>query len=244
MNFNKKISLVTGANRGIGKSIAKELLKRNSIVIGTSTSKEGVDIINNYVKKQGKGIVLNLLDKNSIKLCIEKIKKNFGDVDILINNAGTNKDELLIRMKENSLNHVININLISVFIISKIVIKGMIKKRYGRIINIGSVSGFTGNIGQTNYSASKSGLTGFTKSLAREVAKKGITVNMVSPGFIKTDMTKSLSENNKKNILSNIPVNRFGSTKDVANAVIFFASDLSSYITGETMHVNGGIYMK
>ncbi|MDQ1237294.1 MAG: 3-oxoacyl-[acyl-carrier-protein] reductase [Wigglesworthia glossinidia] len=244
MQFKEKISLITGANRGIGKVIAKKLLENHAIVIGTSTQPEGVNKINNYLNGQGIGVQLNVCDADSITLCIEKIKKIFGEVDILINNAGIIKDNLLIKMKEEYWNKVINTNLTGVFRMSKAVIPGMLKKNYGRIINIGSISGFIGNPGQVNYAASKSGLIGFTHSLSREVAKRGITVNMISPGFIETDMTKMLSMQNKQKILSHIPINRFGSTEDVAYAAMFLASDKASYITGETIHVNGGMYMK
>ncbi|AFA40956.1 3-oxoacyl-[acyl-carrier-protein] reductase [Wigglesworthia glossinidia endosymbiont of Glossina morsitans morsitans (Yale colony)] len=244
MQFEKKISLVTGANRGIGKAIAKKLLEKNVIVIGTATQPEGVKKISKYLHGQGLGIQLNICDSISIKLCLEKIKKNFGLINILINNAGITQDNLLIKMKENQWDSVINTNLTGTYRISKEVIPGMLKKNYGRIVNIGSVSGFVGNPGQTNYSASKFGLIGFTHSLSREVAKRGITVNMICPGFIDTDMTRILSEKHKEKILSFIPINRFGSTKDVAHAAIFLASDEASYITGETIHVNGGMYMK
>lgn len=244
MQFKKKISLVTGANRGIGKAIAQKLLEKNVIVIGTATQLEGVEKIKKYLNGQGLGIQLNVCDPTSIKLCLEKIKKIFGSINILINNAGITQDNLLIKMKENQWNSVINTNLTGTYRISKEVIPGMLKKNYGRIINIGSVSGFIGNPGQTNYSASKFGLIGFTHSLSREVAKRGITVNMICPGFIDTDMTHILSEKHKEKILSYIPINRFGSTQDVAHAAIFLASDEASYITGETIHVNGGMYMK
>lgn len=244
MQFKEKVSLVTGANRGIGKAIAKELLEKNAIVIGTSTKPEGVDKIRKYLNGQGLGIQLNICDIISIKLCLEKIKKIFGAINILINNAGITQDNLLIKMQEKQWNSVINTNLTGAFRISKEVVPGMLKNNYGRIINIGSVSGFIGNPGQTNYSASKFGLIGFTHSLSREVAKRGITVNMICPGFIETDMTRILSKTNREKILSCIPTNRFGSTQDIAHAAIFLASEEASYITGETIHVNGGMYMK
>ncbi|WP_367670602.1 3-oxoacyl-[acyl-carrier-protein] reductase [Sodalis-like secondary symbiont of Drepanosiphum platanoidis] len=243
MNLKNKIALITGANKGIGLSIAKLFSKIGATVIGTSTTKIGVDLINKNLKCNGIGMKLNVTDTKSIQKFFLKINKKFEKIDILVNNAGIICDNLLIKMKEYEWQSVIDTNLTSVFRISKKVIFKMIKKKYGRIIIIGSVIGSIGNIGQSNYSASKAGIIGLMKSLSLEVASKGITVNLVSPGFIITDMTKKLKNEYKDKILSKIPLNRFGTPKDIANAVAFLASDKSEYITGTTLHVNGGIYM-
>ncbi|URJ27609.1 3-oxoacyl-ACP reductase FabG [Candidatus Blochmanniella camponoti] len=243
MNFNGKIVLVTGARRGIGRAILEMFTMYGATVIGTATSELGVRDINRYLRNQGKGMQLNVTDKCSIDLFFEKMRQEFDSVDILVNNAGIVQDNILLYMKDDTWQSVIDVNLTAVYRMSKAVIKSMIKKHYGRIINIGSVVGVMGNAGQTNYSAAKSGLIGFTKSLAREVASRGITVNLVTPGFICTDMVKKLTDKQKNDILLQIPVNRFGDPKDVAYAVIFFASDHSNYITGQTMHINGGMYM-
>ncbi|MCR3754782.1 MAG: 3-oxoacyl-[acyl-carrier-protein] reductase FabG [Candidatus Westeberhardia cardiocondylae] len=245
VTFRNKIVLITGASRGIGCAIAKIFAKLGACVIGTSTNTKGVKKINQYLKeyKIGMGVKLDVSDIESINRFFQKIYKKFNTIDILINNAGILYDTLLINMSEKHWNKVININLTSVFHMSKAVIHTMIKKCYGRIITIGSIIGSIGNVGQTNYSATKAGLIGFSKSLAKEVASKGITVNVISPGFICTDMTKFLTYKQKKKILSKIPMKRFGHVEDIANVVAFFASDYSSYITGETIHVNGGMYM-
>ncbi|CEN32181.1 3-oxoacyl-[acyl-carrier-protein] reductase FabG [Candidatus Westeberhardia cardiocondylae] len=245
MSFKNKIVLVTGARKGIGYAITKIFLIKGAIVIGTSTDILRVEKINNYIKKygKGKGMKLDISNVDSIDNFFKKIQRNFGKVDILINNAGILCDNLLINMKEKEWQSVINVNLTSIFRISKRVIRYMIKQCYGRIITIGSVIGSIGNIGQTNYSAAKAGLIGFSKSLAKEVAHKGITVNVIAPGFIITNMTKSLSNKQRAKILSKIPIKRFGNIKDIANIVAFFASEKASYITGETIHVNGGMYM-
>ncbi|WMY97706.1 MAG: 3-oxoacyl-[acyl-carrier-protein] reductase [Arsenophonus sp.] len=243
MNFNGKKVLVTGASRGIGKSIAKLFVKYGAKVAATATNKKNVEIINQYLQNNGKGYLLNVTNHQSIEDILYKIHQEFGNIDILINNIGIISDNLIIRMKKEDWNKVIDINLNSIFTISKNIIHSMIKKRYGRIISIGSVIGMTGNIGQTNYSASKAGIIGFSKSLAIEVASRGITVNVVSPGFIETDMSISLLKNKKEKILEKIPMKRLGKTKDVANSVIFLASDQASYITGINLHVNGGMYM-
>lgn len=243
MNFKNKIVLITGASRGIGRSIAETFAALNATVIGTATNQINVNIINSYLGSSGKGIELDVSNKVSIENCLKSIRTEFSDIDILINNAGIVYDNLLIRMKEEEWQSIINTNLTSIFRISKAVIRAMIKKRYGRIITIGSVVGSIGNIGQTNYATAKAGLIGFSKSLAREVATYGITVNVVSPGFIATDMIKSLTSKQQENILSLIPLNRLGEPKEIANVVAFFASEEASYITGETIHVNGGIYM-
>ncbi|URJ28355.1 3-oxoacyl-ACP reductase FabG [Candidatus Blochmannia vicinus] len=243
MTFNEKIVLVTGARRGIGRAIIEMFAKYGATVIGTATSELGVKDIDMYLGSQGKGMELDVTDKYSIDLFAKKIRQEFGNVDILVNNAGIVQDNILLHMKDNEWKSVIDVNLTAVYRMSKLVIKSMIKKHYGRIINIGSVVGIMGNAGQVNYSAAKSGLIGFTKSLAREVASRGITVNLITPGFICTDMVKKFTDKQKNDILSKIPVNRFGEPKDVAYSVMFFASDYAEYITGQTMHVNGGMYM-
>lgn len=243
MSSNKKISLVTGANRGIGLSICKMFVRNGYFVIGSSRTENGVNTINSYVKNNGIGYILDLTNYESIKRVVLDIKKSFGGVDILINNAGVIDDDLMCKMSQSKWNNVIETNLTSVFNLSKLLIGHMIKQRYGRIISISSLIASTGNIGQVNYAASKAGIIGFSKSLAREVASRGITVNVVSPGFIKSDMTNFLSDEYKSKILKNIPLGRFGCADDIASAVSFLASDKSSYITGETLHVNGGIYM-
>ncbi|URJ29987.1 3-oxoacyl-ACP reductase FabG [Blochmannia endosymbiont of Camponotus sp.] len=243
MTFNEKIVLVTGARRGIGRAIIEMFAKHGATVIGTATSELGVKDIDTYLGSQGKGMELDVTDKYSIDIFAKKIHQEFGNVDILVNNAGIVQDNILLHMRDNEWQSVIDVNLTAVYRMSKLVIRSMIKKHYGRIINIGSVVGIMGNAGQVNYSAAKSGLIGFTKSLAREVASRGITVNLITPGFICTDMVKKFTDKQKNDILSKIPVNRFGEPKDVAYAVMFFASDYSEYITGQTMHINGGMYM-
>lgn len=241
--YKKKISLITGASGDIGLAILKLFVKKGIFVIGTSTTKIGVDKINFYCGKNGKGYILDLKKIEYINDFILKLIDEFGEINILINNAGITMDNLLIRMKNFEWNDVINVNLSSVFYLSRCVINSMIKKKYGRIISIGSVVGDIGNIGQVNYSASKAGLVAFSKSLAKELTNRNITVNVVSPGFIETRMIKKLKNNYKMSILKNIPLGRFGVPEDVAFAVYFLASDKSSYITGETLHVNGGMFM-
>ncbi|MDT9587105.1 MAG: 3-oxoacyl-ACP reductase FabG [Candidatus Arsenophonus melophagi] len=243
MSFDGKIAFVTGASRGIGRSIAEVLAERGAKVIGTATNKDGVKVISNYLGAKGKGAVLNLMNTESINVILSKTRAEFGDIDILVHNAGITSDNLLLRMKKEEWKKVIDINLTSIFYLSKAIIRSMLKKHYGRIISVGSVIGAIGNVGQANYAAAKSGLIAFSKSLAREVATRGITVNVVSPGFIKTDMTLTLTEEQHADILANVPVGRLGNTKEIAHAVAFLASDEASYITGETLHVNGGMYM-
>ncbi|MFP3014436.1 MAG: 3-oxoacyl-ACP reductase FabG [Arsenophonus sp.] len=243
MSFNGKVALITGASRGIGHSIFKLMAKRGAKVVGTSTSKKGAELISSYFGDKGKGYILNVTDSKSIDSTLSKIRKEFGQIDILVNNAGITSDNILLRMKEEEWNIVINTNLTSIFNLSKAIIRSMIKKRYGRIISIGSVVGSLGNIGQVNYAAAKAGIVAFSKSLAREVARFGITVNVISPGFIETDMTLKLTNEQRVSILSSIPLGRLGYSKEIANAVAFLASDEASYITGETLHVNGGICM-
>ncbi|HGJ5877263.1 MAG TPA: 3-oxoacyl-ACP reductase FabG [Arsenophonus sp.] len=243
MSFDGKIALVTGASRGIGRAIAELLVERGVKVIGTATSEEGTKVISSYLGDKGKGYVLNVTDTKSIDSTLSKICEEFGEIDILINNAGITSDNLLMRMKEGEWNKVIDTNLTSIFSLSKAIMRSMMKKRYGRIISVGSVVGAMGNIGQANYAAAKAGVIAFSKSLAREVASRGITVNVVSPGFIKTDMTQALTEEQRTGILANVPVGRLGDAKEIAFAVAFLASDEAAYITGETLHVNGGMYM-
>lgn len=237
-----KIALVTGATRGIGKAIAEELVSKGATVIGTATSEKGAEAISAYLGEKGKGFLLNVTDENSIDELLKQIKAEFGDVDILVNNAGITRDGLLMRMKDSDWFDIIQTNLTSVYRLSKAVLRPMMKKG-GRIITIGSVVGSMGNPGQTNYCAAKAGLIGFSKSLAKEVASRGITVNVVAPGFIATDMTDELNEDQKNAILSQIPAGELGLPKDIAKAVAFLASDDARYINGETLHVNGGLYM-
>lgn len=237
-----KIALVTGATRGIGKAIAEELVAKGYTVVGTATSEKGAESISTYLGSNGKGLVLNVTDAESIDAVLKQIKEEFGDVDVLVNNAGITRDGLLMRMKDDDWFDIIQTNLTSVYRLSKAVLRPMMKKG-GRIISIGSVVGSMGNPGQTNYCAAKAGLVGFSKSLAKEVASRGITVNVVAPGFIATDMTDELNEDQKNAILSQIPAGKLGSAQDIAKAVAFLASDDAAYINGETIHVNGGLYM-
>ncbi|MGR6647365.1 3-oxoacyl-ACP reductase FabG [Avibacterium paragallinarum] len=238
-----KIALVTGATRGIGRAIAEELSAKGAFVIGTATSEKGADSISAYLGEKGKGLVLNVADQQSIEAVLAQIKADFGDIDILINNAGITRDNLLMRMKEEEWFDILQTNLTSVFHLSKAMLRSMMKKRAGRIITIGSVVGSMGNPGQANYCAAKAGLIGFSKALAKEVASRGITVNVVTPGFIATDMTEALTEEQKAATLANVPAGRLGEPKDIAKAVAFLASDDAGYITGTTLHVNGGMYM-
>lgn len=241
--FDNKIVLITGARQGIGRAIAQMFAKHGAIVVGTATSVLGVQDINMYLGTRGIGVQLNVTEQDSIEFALKKIIKKFGNVDILVNNAGIIQDNILLYMKDDAWQSVMDVNLTAAYRMSKAVIKSMMKKCFGRIINISSVVGVTGNIGQTNYAAAKSGLIGFTKSLAREVASRGITVNSVTPGFIRTNMVNNLTDKQKNNILSKIPMNQFGDSQDVAYAVVFFAADAAKYITGQTIHVNGGMYM-
>ena len=243
---NKKIALVTGASRGIGAGIAVEMARQGFIVIGTATTNDGAKIITQMFelnKLDGIGYVLDVNSNESINDLITKINTEIGEINVLVNNAGITKDALLLRMKDDDWDAVINTNLRSVYKLSQAVIKGMMKNRYGRIINISSVVGHTGNAGQTNYAATKAGISGFTKSLAQEIGSRGVTVNCVAPGFIDTDMTKALSETQREQLLKHIPLGRLGAPADIAHAVCYLASDLAGYITGETIHINGGMLM-
>ncbi|MGL9735758.1 MAG: 3-oxoacyl-ACP reductase FabG [Symbiopectobacterium sp.] len=243
MSFEGKIALVTGASRGIGRAIAETLVARGATVVGTATSENGAQAISEWLGAKGKGYMLNVADQTSVGAVLTAIRADFGEIDILVNNAGITRDNLLMRMKDDAWQDIIDTNLTSVFRLSKAVLRAMMKKRFGRIVTIGSVVGTMGNGGQANYAAAKAGLIGFSKSLAREVASRGITVNVVAPGFIETDMTQALTEEQRAGILSQVPANRLGDAKDIASAVAFLASDEGGYITGETLHVNGGMYM-
>ncbi|MAD76124.1 MAG: 3-oxoacyl-ACP reductase [Rheinheimera sp.] len=243
LSLEGKVALVTGASRGIGKAIAEHLAALGAKVVGTATTEKGAAAISAYLADKGQGMVLNVTDTDSIEQCLSEIKNQFGEIDILINNAGITRDNLLMRMKDDEWFDIIQTNLTSVFRLSKAVLRSMMKKRYGRIVTIGSVVGSMGNAGQTNYAAAKAGVLGFTKSLAREVASRGITVNAVSPGFIDTDMTKELSDEQKEAIFSQVPANRLGQPEEIAATVAFLVSAPAAYITGETIHVNGGMYM-
>lgn len=243
MSFEGKIALVTGASRGIGKAIALTLAERGATVIGTATSESGAEAISAYLDGKGKGFSLNVTGPASIDETLNNIRQQFGEIDILVNNAGITRDNLLMRMKEDEWQDIIDTNLSSVYRLSKSVLRAMMKKRCGRIISIASVVGVMGNAGQANYAAAKAGLIGFSKSLAREVASRGITVNVVAPGFIETDMTKALTDEQRAGILSQVPADRLGDAQEIASAVAFLASNEAGYITGETLHVNGGMYM-
>jgi len=241
-----KIALITGASRGIGQAIAVSLGQAGATVIGTATSEKGAEAISVYLADlgiTGQGMVLDVTDIDSVSHVVKSISAEYKNIDVLVNNAGITRDTLLMRMKEEDWATIINTNLTSVFRMSKAVLRGMMKARSGRIISISSVIGATGNAGQTNYAAAKAGMVGFTKSIAKEVGTRGITVNVVAPGFIDTDMTRELSQQQQDAFLVNIPIKRLGQPEEVANMVLFLASDLSSYITGETIHVNGGLYM-
>ncbi|MCD8548424.1 MAG: 3-oxoacyl-ACP reductase FabG [Aeromonadaceae bacterium] len=243
MSFEGKVVLVTGASRGIGRAIAEAFVARGATVVGTATSESGAQAISAYLVQSGCGMVLNVTASDSVEQLYQAIKDKFGEVDILVNNAGITRDNLLMRMKDEEWQEIIDTNLTSLYRLTKPVLRSMMKKRHGRIVSIGSVVGTMGNAGQTNYAAAKAGLIGFTKSLAREVASRGITVNAVAPGFIETDMTQALTEEQRAGILSQVPANRLGDPKEIAAAVLFLASDEAGYINGETLHVNGGMYM-
>jgi 3-oxoacyl-[acyl-carrier protein] reductase len=243
LKLDGKIVLVTGASRGIGKAIAQRFVAEGATVIGTATSANGAAAISEYLQGKGQGKVLNVAQPESIKSLIEELTTDFGGVDILVNNAGITRDNLLIRMKDDEWQSIMDTNLTAIFKMSKAVLRSMMKKRNGRIINVGSVVGSTGNAGQANYAAAKAGVIGFSKSMAREVASRGITVNVVAPGFIDTDMTKGLTDEQKDNIFKDIPASRLGDPQEVAATVVFLAGEDAAYITGETIHVNGGMFM-
>ena len=244
--LESKVALVTGASRGIGKAIALELGRQGAVVIGTATSADGAHGISRNLAGagiKGSGMAMNVNDAAQIEAALGAIQKQFGDVAILVNNAGITRDNLLLRMKDEEWDDIMSTNLKSVFRLSKLVLRGMMKARFGRIINITSVVGATGNAGQANYAASKSGVVGFSKSLAREVGSRNITVNCIAPGFIDTDMTRALSGEQRDALVRQIPLGRLGAAEDVAAAVVFLASPGASYVTGCTLHVNGGMFM-
>ncbi|RDL45908.1 3-oxoacyl-ACP reductase [Marinomonas piezotolerans] len=238
-----KIALVTGATRGIGKAIAQALVANGVTVIGTATSESGAASISEYLGANGKGLVLDVASDDSVADVVKQITSEFGAPTILVNNAGITRDNLMMRMKMDEWDQVINTNLTSVFRVTKACLRGMTKAKFGRIVTISSVVGSMGNAGQANYSAAKAGLEGFSRSLAAEIGSRGITVNCVAPGFIATDMTKDLPEDHKATLVSKVPAARLGEPEEIAAAVTFLTSDAAGYITGETLHVNGGMYM-
>jgi|TARA_B100002003_G_scaffold227002_1_gene234246 3-oxoacyl-[acyl-carrier protein] reductase len=241
----EKMVLVTGASRGIGQAIALTLGAAGATVVGTATSENGANAVSKLLSEKkinGQGMILNVTNDNNITELMKNINEKYGSVDILINNAGITRDNILIRMKQEEWDEIIDTNLASVFKMSKAVLRGMMKKKAGRIISITSVVGAMGNSGQTNYAAAKAGIMGFTKSLAREVGSRGITVNTIAPGFIQTDMTDNLPDEQKEALASQIPMGRLGSVEEIAQVVLFLAGDGGSYITAQTIHVNGGMY--
>ena len=244
--MDKQVALVTGASRGIGKAILHALAAEGLAVAGTATTQNGANKIQEELKSNGlngHALVLDVTQEDSIKSCLENIKEIYSAPTILVNNAGITKDNLLMRMKDDEWNDVINTNLSSMYRLSKACLRDMMKAKTGRIVNISSVVGSSGNAGQTNYAAAKAGIFGFTKSLAQEVGSRGITVNAIAPGFIETDMTDELNEEQQKALINKVPLGRMGNVKDIAEAVKFLVSDSASYITGETIHINGGLYM-
>lgn len=240
--MEKKIAVVTGASRGIGKAIASELVESGFFVVATATSENGVSNIKNDLNENGTAFVLNLSDKQSCELFCDEVSK-LGLVSVLVNNAGITKDTLMLRMKDEDWDGVINTNLSGTFRITKGFLKGMMKQRKGRIINISSVVSSMGNAGQANYCASKAGVEGFTRSLAQEIGSRNITVNAVAPGFIATDMTNELTDDQKNTMMSNIPLGRYGEPIEIAKIVSFLASEDAAYVTGQVIHVNGGLNM-
>ncbi|MDP2228072.1 MAG: 3-oxoacyl-ACP reductase FabG, partial [Moraxellaceae bacterium] len=246
MSIEGKIALVTGASRGIGKAIALELARRGAVVVGTATSAAGAEAISAYLKEAGntgRGIALNVADPASIEAALAEINSAVGAPVILVNNAGITRDNLMLRMKDEEWDDVITTNLSAIYRMTKACLKGMTKERWGRVISISSVVGSSGNPGQANYAAAKAGLEGFSRALAREIGSRNITVNAVAPGFIATDMTHVLPDEQKEKLLSSIPAGRLGQPEEIAAAVGFLASAEASYITGVTLHVNGGMYM-
>lgn len=246
LSLRGEVALVTGASRGIGRAIAETLGQQGATVIGTATSEKGAQAITDYLAAtgiQGAGKVLDVAHSESIDTLVAALSKEYGGISILVNNAGITRDNLLMRMKDEEWDTIINTNLSSVFRMSKACVRSMMKAKKGRIISISSVVGASGNPGQTNYAAAKAGLVGFSKSLARELGSRNITVNVVAPGFIDTDMTRELSEDQRAAIFQNIPLARLGRPEEIAGAVLYLASPVGAYVTGETIHVNGGMYM-
>ncbi len=246
MSIEGKIALVTGATRGIGKAIAEELGRQGAVVIGTATSDNGATAISQYLSDagiKGLGMILDVSCTESVTVTMKKITDEYGAVDILVNNAGITKDNLMLRMKADEWDSVINTNLSSLYRVTKACLRGMTKKRWGRIISVSSVVASMGNAGQANYAASKSGMEGFSRALASEVGSRNVTVNCVAPGFIDTDMTKGLADSHKETLQSKIPLSRLGKPEEIASVVAFLASDAAAYVTGETIQVNGGMYM-
>ena len=237
-----RTALVTGASRGIGKSIAERLVDDGFFVVGTSTTDSGVENIQGWLGDRGIGLMMRVEDSALVEASVQRISKRCGDVSVLINNAGITRDSLLVRMKDDEWSDVIETNLAGTFRLCKSVLRSMIKARWGRIVNVSSVVARMGNPGQTNYAASKAGIEGFTRALAQEVGSRGITANCVAPGFIDTDMTAALGDEQVDNLAATIPLGRIGSPRDVASAVSFLVSEDAGYITGETLHVNGGLY--
>ncbi len=242
-----QIALVTGASRGIGRAIALELARHGATVAGTATTTSGAQAISDYLTAagaKGAGFTLNVNDPSQCDALVDALQKQYGDITLLINNAGITRDNLLMRMKEEEWDDILSTNLKAVFRLSRLVVRSMMKARAGRIINIGSVVGSMGNAGQTNYAAAKAGMIGFSKSLAREIGSRNITVNCVAPGFIDTDMTRELNDAQRATLVGQIPLARLGSVDDIAGTVAFLASPAAAYITGATIHVNGGMYME
>jgi 3-oxoacyl-[acyl-carrier protein] reductase len=241
-----KVALVTGASRGIGRAIGLALARAGATVVGTGTTEAGANAFSEALSAadaKGKGVIMNVTDAGQVEATLDAAQKEFGAIGILVNNAGITRDNLLMRMKDEEWNDIVATNLTAVYRLSKAVTRGMMKAREGRIINITSVIGAMGNAGQTNYAAAKAGVAGFSKALARELGSRNITVNCVAPGFIDTDMTKALADEQKKALLGQIPLGRLGEADDIAQAVVFLASPGASYITGCTLHVNGGMHM-
>jgi 3-oxoacyl-[acyl-carrier protein] reductase len=244
--LNGQVAIVTGASRGIGEGIAAALAREGATVVGTSTSDKGAEGITRALADaggKGTGMVLDVRDSAACAALVERVQKEYGPIAMLVNNAGATRDNLLARMKDEEWDEIQATNLKSVFVLSRAVLRGMMKARSGRIVNVTSVVGHTGNPGQANYAAAKAGILGFSKSLAREVGSRNITVNCVAPGFIETDMTRSLAEDQVKRLVENVPLGRLGRVEDVAQAVLFLCSPAAGYITGATLHVNGGMHM-
>ncbi len=241
-----KLALVTGASRGIGRAVAEELGRAGNVVVGTATTDAGAQAIGEYLASsglQGTGMALDVKDAAGCEALLGQVRERFGEVSILVNNAGITRDNLLVRMKDEEWDELFATNLRAVFVLSRLVLRAMMKARWGRIINITSVVGFTGNAGQANYAAAKAGVAGFSKSLAREVGSRNITVNCIAPGVIDTDMTRALTDAQRQSLLGQVPLGRFGAVEDIAAAAAYLASEGAGYVTGSTLHVNGGMFM-